>query len=493
MFATFAPGDSTRLFIAERGTPGDNSNASAAIKILDLTTGVLQSTPYLTITGINNNGEGGLLGLAFHPDFQTNSKFYAYVTANDSVSSTPFSSYIREYSAPSPTSATANTAFTPIVNLTQPQDNHNGGFIGFSPNDDYLYIMLGDGGNGNDTGPGHTEPGGNAQDITSNFLGKALRIDVDRDDFPTDANRNYGIPFDTAEAPGNPFAPATPEATNPTGDDEIWAYGLRNPFRAGFDRATGDLWIGDVGQSAREEIDFQPGDSQGGENYGWRLREGFIQTPGSVGGPKPAGAIDPVYDYRRPGASGADPNFTGTTVFGGVPYRGPDPELQGFYFFGDTSTNRLWMLKPATDTTPQVVEYVTPQIVKDTETPNAPVAITEDSKGNLYITYLSGSVYRILTDALTPGDFNADAIVDDADLAAWTAGFGMTTGAVAANGDANGDGDVDGDDFLAWQQNYGWSALNVGGPSPAAGVPEPTSAALAGVAALALARRRRHR
>ena len=492
MFATFAPGDSTRLFIAERGTPNDSGSASASIRILDLTTGVLQTTPYLTITGLNNTGEGGLLGLAFHPDFQTNSKFYTYVTANDSVSGTPFSSYIREYSAPSPTSNTANTAFTPILNLTQPQSNHNGGFIGFSPNDDYLYIMLGDGGNGNDTGTGHTEPGGNAQDITSNFLGKALRIDVDRDDFPSDANRNYGIPFDTAESPGNPFAPATPGATNPTGDDEIWAYGLRNPFRAGFDRATGDLWIGDVGQGAREEIDFQSGDSEGGENYGWRLREGFIQTP-SVGGPKPTGVVDPVYDYQRPGASGIDPNFTGTTVFGGVPYRGPDPELQGFYFFGDTSANRLWMLKPATETTPQVVEYITPQlpIPPDGGTPSQPVAITEDAVGNLYISYLSGSVYRIVTDALTPGDFNADAKVDDADLAAWTAGFGMTTGAVAADGDANGDGAVDGADFLAWQQNYGWSALNIGSAAPFNAVPEPATAALLGIAVLGLVRLRR--
>ena len=493
MFTTFAPGDSTRLFIAERGTPGDSSSASASIRILNLETGTIEPNPYLTITGLNNTGEGGLLGLAFHPDFQTNSKFYAYVTANDSISGTPFSSYIREYSAPSPTSNTANASFTPVLNWSQPQSNHNGGFIGFSPNDGYLYIMSGDGGNGDDQGTGHTEPSGNAQDLTSNLLGKALRIDVDRDDFTTDPNRNYGIPFDTVDSPGNPFAPATPGATDPTGDDEIWAYGLRNPFRAGFDRATGDLWIGDVGQGAREEVDFQPGDSQGGENYGWRLREGFIQTPGSVGGPKPAGAVDPVYDYRRPGTSGVDPNFTGTTIFGGVPYRGPDPELQGFYFFGDTSLNRLWMLRPATDTTPQVVEYITPQVPPNVGSPSSPVAITEDSKGNLYITYLSGSVYRIVTDALTPGDFNADAVVDDVDLAAWTTGFGTATGADASDGDADGDGDVDGADFLAWQQNYGWSALNVGGGAPSSVVPEPAGAALAACAFLGLAGARRAR
>jgi glucose/arabinose dehydrogenase len=494
MFATFAPGDSTRLFIAERGA-GTASNATAAIRILNLQTGLLEPTPYLSIPSINTAGEGGLLGLAFHPDFQTNHKFYAYVTANDSDPNTPFSSYIREYTAPSAESNTANTTFTPILNWTQPQNNHNGGFIGFGPNDGYLYIMSGDGGGGDDSGTGHTAGTGNAQDRTSNFLGKALRIDVNRDDF-TDANRNYGIPFDTAESPGNPFAPATPDATNPTGDDEIWAYGLRNPYRAGFDRATGDLWIGDVGQGKREEIDFQPGSSQGGENYGWRMREGLIQTPGSVGGPKPPGAIDPVWDYRRPDDDTVLPAeviYTGTTVIGGVPYRGPDPELQGLYFFADYGSNRIWTLRPATESTPQVVEYVSPQLPTDTGSPSSISSIVEDAHGNLYITYLTGSVYRIVTDALTPGDFNADAVVDDADLAAWTAGFGMATGALPANGDANGDGDVDGDDFLAWQQNYGWSALNVGGGAPSNVVPEPSSAALAVCFVLGLARTRRLR
>ena len=490
MFTTFAPGDSTRLFIAERGS-GDSENATATIRILNLATGLMEPTPYLSIPGIDLESEGGLLGLAFHPDFQTNHKFYTYVTANDSVAGTPFSSYIREYTAPSATSNVANTTFTRVMEWTQPQANHNGGFIGFSPNDGYLYIMSGDGGGDDDNDGGHTAGTGNAQDITSNFLGKALRIDVDRDDFAEDPNRNYGIPFDTAESPGNPFAPGTLGGANPTGDDEIWAYGLRNPFRAGFDRATGDLWIGDVGQLNREEIDFQHGNSQGGENYGWRLREGLIATPtGGVGGAKPPGAIDPVYDYLR---SGGDVNFRGNTVIGGVPYRGPDPELQGFYFFADEGSNRLWMLKPATETTPQVVEYITPQLPANVGSPSLPVSITEDSKGNLYITYLTGAVYRIITDALTPGDFNADAKVDDADLAAWTAGFGMTTGALPANGDANGDGAVDGADFLAWQQNYGWSALNVGGSAPSSAVPEPSSAALAVCAAWGLAVARRAR
>jgi glucose/arabinose dehydrogenase len=495
-FTTFAPGDPNRLFIATLGSPDENSNATATIRVLNLQTGTLQTEPYLSIPGINTTSEGGLLGLAFHPDFQNNHKFYAYVTANDSVSGTPFSSYIREYTAPSASSPTANPTFTPILNFTQPQANHNGGWIGFGPNDGYLYIASGDGGNGNDQGTGHTEPGGNAQDITSNFLGKILRIDVNRDDFTTDANRNYGIPHDILESPGgpiktpgNPFAPNAPDDTDPTGDNEIWAYGLRNPFRAGFDRATGDLWIGDVGQGRREEIDFQPGSSAGGENYQWRQREGFLQTPG-VGGAAPEGSIPPVWDYKQPDSpdiTPADAGFTGQTVIGGVPYRGPDPTLQGLYFFTDTASNQIWTLRRANGTQPLDVDNVTAQLPPNTGSPNSPVAITEDANGNVYITYLSGSVYRINTDAFTPGDFNGDASVDGLDLDVWSAGFGMT-GVTRTSGDADADGDVDGADFLAWQQNVGWSPLKVA-TAAASPVPEPRLLALlAAFAAIAGAR-----
>jgi hypothetical protein len=466
MFVTHAPGDPDRLFIAERGTPGNNSNASASIRVLDLTTGTLQATPYLTITGVNNTGEGGLLGMAFHPDFQTNGKFYVYITANDSISGTPFSSYIREYTAPSPTSPTANTSFTPIVQWSQPQSNHNGGWIGFSPNDSFLYIMSGDGGGGNDQGTGHTEPGGNAQDLTNNLLGKALRIDVNGDDFPADSLKNYSVPAT------NPFV-------GETGDDEIWAYGLRNPFRAGFDRATGDLWIGDVGQDRREEIDFQPGASPGGENYQWRLREGFIATPG-VGGSAPAGSVPPVWDYKQsdaPDVTPADAGFTGNTVIGGVPYRGPDPSLQGVYFFTDTGSNQIWTLRHPNGTEPVDVDNVTSLLPTDTGSPSQPVAISEDAVGNLYITYLTGSVYRITTDEFTPGDFNGDAMVDADDLTAWQNGYGTTSDATRSQGDADGDSDVDGSDFLAWQQNVGWSPLNVA-EAAALSVPEPSTTAL---------------
>jgi glucose/arabinose dehydrogenase len=481
MFATFAPGDSKRLFIAERGTPDGNENATAAIRVLDLETGVLQETPFLTVPGVNNIGEGGLLGLTFHPDFQNNQKFYISLTANDSDPNSYFSEYIREYTAPSAASATANTEFTPILNWAKPDHGHNGGWIGFGPKDGYLYVMSGDGGHSDDWGPGHVEPGGNAQDLTDNWMGKVLRVDVNRDDFPEDAERNYGIPYNTPQSPGNPFAPDSPGSENPAGDDEIWAYGLRNPFRAGFDRATGDLWMGDVGQQKREEINFQPGNSLGGENYGWRVREGTVPRDPNFPETLPIVPVDPVYDYAHPDSKepGLDPNFTGVSVVGGVPYRGPDPELQGYYFFADNGMGRHWMLKPATETTTQEVVFLNSLMPPDVGWPGGPTSISEDAVGNLYISYLwTGDVYRIVTDALTPGDFNADAKVDAADLELWRTGFGLATGAMPADGDADGDGDVDGADYLAWQRNVGWSSLHVLNGTPSTAVPEPAGAAL---------------
>jgi glucose/arabinose dehydrogenase len=343
MFTTFAPGDPTRLFIATRGTPTDSATSSATIRVLDLSTPTptLLSTPFLTIPNVDNRGEGGLLGLAFHPEYATNGKFYVNITAADSVSGTYFSNYIREYTKSSDPNI-ANTSFNQVLTFGQPQSNHNGGWIGFGPNDDYLYIMTGDGGNGDDTGTGHVS-GGNAQSTTANLLGKALRVDVNGDDFAS-TSQNYRIPD------SNPFADVRNEDREVTavvaGLDEIWSFGLRNPFRAGFDRATGDLWIGDVGQGRREEIDFQLGTSAGGENYGWRVREGLIQTPAYpiATNPVPPGAVNPIWDYKHDGSpdlTPADTNFTGPTVVGGVPYRGPDPTLQGVYFFADTYANRI--------------------------------------------------------------------------------------------------------------------------------------------------------
>src|SRR5215212_9731542 len=310
IFVTHAPGDSSRLFIAERG---------GGIRILNLQTGLLETTPFLTMSGISTTGEGGFLGLAFHPDYFNlgtpgYGKFYVNVTTNSTTAT-----HIREFAVSAGNPNIANAAsLREIMTFSQPQTNHNAGWLGFSPNDHYLYISTGDGGGSYDQDAGHTAGTGNAQDITSNFLGKMLRIDPTGDDFAADAARNYAIPLT------NPMRTGVGSPADDIGDDEIWAYGLRNPFRDSFDRVTGDLWIGDVGQGSREEVDFQPGASTGGENYGWRLREGTITTPG-VGG-SCASCIEPVYDYDRDADA-----FGGTVITGGYVYRGPDPSLQGKY------------------------------------------------------------------------------------------------------------------------------------------------------------------
>jgi glucose/arabinose dehydrogenase len=487
IFATHAPGDPNRLYIVERGAPDNSSFANASIRILDLTTGTMIGTPFLSIIGVNNNGEGGLLGLAFHPDYETNGKFYVNVTANDAIDGTPFSTFIREYTVTADRNIADPNSIREVLSFGQPQSNHNGGWIGFSPVDDLLYIMSGDGGNGNDTGTGHTSGTGNAQDTTNNLLGKVLRIDVDGDEFPADPNRNYAIPYDAPGRPGNPFAPNNPGETDPAGDNEIWAYGLRNPFRASFDSLTGDLWIGDVGQGAREEIDFLAADDPDGANFGWRLREGDIQTPsGGVGGPAPADHVPPVYDYNRDNDA-----FGGTVVTGGYRYRGPDPDLQGLYFFGDsrnsfpTTDDNFWTFDPADPD--GTVDNIDAELTRDVGSPGFFASFGEDAAGNLYVIYIgTGDVYRIVTDAAAlAGDFNSDGDVDAADLDFWKQSFGIASGAGLDDGDADGDGDVDGSDFLVWQQN-------VTGPGVGA-VPEPAGAALCAIAVAAIGAQVRRR
>ncbi|KKK75600.1 hypothetical protein LCGC14_2872090, partial [marine sediment metagenome] len=308
VFVTAPPGDTSRLFIVEQWT--------GMIKILNLSSGTINATPFLDIDGLSGASEQGLLGLAFDPDYATNNRFYVNLTASSE------DTYVRRYEvSANPDIADANSATT-VMTFYQPQWNHNGGWLGFGP-DGYLYVSTGDGGGGYDTGTGHTAGTGNSQDTTNNLLGKLLRIDVGVgvDDFPGDPNRNYGIPA------SNPFVAVS-------GDDEIWAYGLRNPWRPSFDRLTGDLYIADVGQETREEINFQSAGSPGGQNYGWRLREGTVQTPGGGGGAKPTGAVDPIYDYNH----GFGPT-EGHSLTGGYVYRGPIAELKGLYFFADYVSN----------------------------------------------------------------------------------------------------------------------------------------------------------
>jgi glucose/arabinose dehydrogenase len=475
MFVTHAPGDPSRLFIAQRG---------GAIRIFDLDTGSLLATPFHTIPNIATNNEGGLLGLAFHPDYLNvgapgYGKFYAKYTESGSA----FTVRVHEFTVPDPASNVADpSSDEEVLTYTNPDVNHVGGWIGFSPNHDYLYISNGDGGGSND-------PGNDAQTTTTNWLGKMLRVDPLGDDFTSDASRNYSIP------PTNPFKAGVGSPTDDDGLDEIWAYGLRNPFRASFDRITGDLWIGDVGQGAREEIDFQPANSAGAENYGWRLREGSIPTPG-VGGAKPPGNVDPVYDYERPisGGTALENAYRGTTVIGGYVYRGPDPSLQGQYIFLDRSAGsagiNYWrfVFDPGDpESAYESVENIDALLTPNTGAASGPVSMGEDAHGNLYIAYFSGEVYRINTTQLLTGDYNADGEVSDGDFDRWRQLFGRTGTNLAADG--NHDGVVNAADYVLIRKFFGASVHALAGGS-GENVPEPGIMGIAMIAAFIAAVRR---
>ena len=438
--ATFAPGRPNELFVVDQ---------SGLIQILDLTTNTFNAQPFLNIQSFvdDTENEQGLLGLAFDPNYASNGYFYVNYTRDPGAGLDR--TRIDRFQAINPTSATTVSTGTQssVLEFNQDFDNHNGGWIGFSPTDDYLYIASGDGGSGDD-------PNNRGQSKNTR-LGKILRVDVTGDDFPSDPIENYSVPSD------NPFA----NDSDPNTLDDIWAYGLRNPWRASFDRQTGDLWIGDVGQGAREEIDFQA-DGVGGANFGWRLREGDIQTPGSVGGPAPADHVGPVYDYLSFGSG----LFTGNSVVGGYVYRGPDPELQGRYFFADSFPEQLWTFEPSNpDGTVQNVE----SILDPTGSIFTPVSFAEDTNGNLYILNLGGGIYRILTDALVPGDANSDGVVNILDLDALGTNFGLAGGATNAQGDFNGSGSVDLFDLDLLGMNFGETAATYSGP--AVSVPEPAS------------------
>jgi len=395
VFGTAAPGDPDNLFIVD--ARGQTTSSTATIRILNTSTGVLNPTPFLSIPNVSTGGEQGLLGLAFHPDYQTNGRFFVNFTTGAGAGSTIVQEYTRSTS--SPLTADPSTA-RQILSITQPFTNHNGGWLGFSPRpeDRNLYIATGDGGSGND-------PNGSSQRITNDLLGKMLRINVDGDAFPSDPNRNYSIPS------SNPFV-------NKTGDDEIWAYGLRNPWRPSFDRLTGDLYIADVGQVAREEINVQRANSVGGENYGWGPREGMIANA-TYNNAVPARTlllvtpdnplINPVFEY---------PRSVGFSITGGYVYRGPLSEIQGHYFFADHVSNRIMSFKwdgtsPLTANGTDFTDFIdwTGRFTTNVGTLAAISSFGEDSVGNLYAFDLSGGEVFRLSAAVIPEPSSASLMV----------------------------------------------------------------------------------
>ncbi|MCC6793282.1 MAG: PQQ-dependent sugar dehydrogenase, partial [Thermomicrobiales bacterium] len=308
---------------------------------------------------------------------------------------------VREYArADGPDAEAVRT----IIEVAHPVNaNHNGGTVAFGPKDGCLYVSIGDGGGGND-------PDGNAQNKDV-LLGKILRLDVDGDDFPADSDRNYAIPAD------NPFV-------GKDGAEEVWAYGLRNPWRIAFDK-NGDLYIADVGQSAREEIDFQPASSHGGENYGWDLAEGSLGDP-------PPGSVLPVFEYGRE---------LGRVVAGGEVYRGPGPAMVGAYVFTDVASGRVWTLEDdeATERTSQIAGPGAPL--------NSIVSFGHAGSGRLYAVNLGGAIYRL--------DFKKHAD-DVGDVLRGRGGDDKVYGG-PGNDDLGGDG---GDDRLSG--GYGDDRINGG-------------------------------
>jgi glucose/arabinose dehydrogenase len=357
VFAASAPGDPGRLFVVEQH--------SGRIVILDTASGAVAATPFLDMpdASLAAGSEQGLLGLAFHPDYAVNGRLFVHLTrANGDVE-------IRAYqrSASDPDRATGGDTIL-VIDKDNGARNHNGGWIGFGP-DGYLYVAVGDEG-------GAGDPDNNAQSRDV-LWGKLLRLDVDGDDFAGNPSRDYAIPDD------NPFADAP-------GLGEIWALGLRNPWRNGFDRQTGDLYIADVGQAEREEINFQPAGSPGGVNYGWKVKEGeLVFDDGVPGNPAPdsPALTDPVASYGHDAAGGF-------AVVGGYVYRGSEGGLQGRYVYADFVSEQLWSLR-IVDGRAQDVTKHTAQIVSAGGSIAGITSFAEDGRGVLYAIGIGGTVSRL--------------------------------------------------------------------------------------------------
>ena len=404
-----APGDFGRVFVTEK---------RGVIRVVR--DGQVLPTPFLDIDPlISSFGERGLLGIAFSPEYDTDGWFFVHYSNNSGDTT------IARYSV-SDTNPDVADPSSGVVLLTvdQPFTNHNGGWIDFGPNDGYLYISLGDGGSGGD-------PLGAGQDLGT-LLGKILRIDVLGD---PDPGLRYAVPAD------NPFV-------GTAGREEIWAYGLRNAWRNEFDPATGDLYIADVGQGQREEVNYQSGDSAGGENYGWKCREGDICFSSSIPCPSscdPSPFVEPVIVYDHTAAGGC--SITGGSVYRGCAIDG----LAGTYFYADYCSNRVWSIRVVDG---EATEFTlrTPQFGGISNI----ISFGRDAYGEVYVLSQGGTIRKIMP---------VDGIVDcDGDLVSDACEI-----AVGAEADVNGDGipdscqclaDLDGDgeltlfDFLLFQNLF---------------------------------------
>lgn len=421
VLATFAPGDADGLYIVEKD--------EGRIVRVDLDTGTQSTFLDLPPGVLGTGGEEGLLGLAFHPDYASNGRFFLHLV--NVVGDIEVRAYQRSAGDPLVGDLSSETAVITIPHPTY--TNHNGGTLAFGP-DGLLYVSVGDGGGAND-------PHGNGQDVHS-LLGKILRIDVDGDDFGADPDRNYAIPLD------NPFVGVD-------GADEIFDLGLRNPWRMSFDAATGDLWIGDVGQDRIEEVDVHPAGVPGGLNFGWPIKEGtLVNGPGSV-----AGLTDPVFQYGH---------SVGESITGGIVYHGPSPGLQGAYVFADFIAGTMSAL--IDDGSGLTAHDLTAHLVGDRPY-GLITSFGTDNDGRLYVVSITGEVFRIEPTAAAAdasdwifggagddhlyGGFGADVIAGEAGADSLHGGLGFdiasyadaSGGVVASLASGGSGGDAAGDTF----------------------------------------------
>jgi glucose/arabinose dehydrogenase len=396
VFVGNAGDGSHRLFIVEQG---------GIIKVLQ-PGGSTPPTVFLNITArVLSGGERGLLGLAFHPLYSSNRRFFVFYTQQ-----TDGALVIAEYLTSPTDPNVAGTTERRILQIPHPGfSNHNGGMLAFGP-DGYLYIGVGDGG-------GSYDPNNNAQNINS-LLGKILRIDIDR----TQGTNQYASPGD------NPFVGID-------GRDEIYAYGMRNPWRFSFDRTSGQQWVGDVGQGAREEVDTP---IVNGGNYGWPVREGTLCTP-QYPGCTSQGFEEPLFEYAHSGGR--------CSLTGGYMYGGSQSTFQtDTYIFGDFCSG-------------EIITWYGSQQTLLLETALAISSFGEDEQGELYVVNLNGSVSRIAGTApppppctysisptrasFGPGGGNGSVTVTTGGACEWTAASNASWITVTGGSAGSGSGTVD--------------------------------------------------
>ena len=352
VYLTHAGDGSGRLFVVEK---------SGAIRIIKQ--GQLLAQPFLDISDhVGNDGEAGFLSVAFPPDYAASGYFFVYYNhidknlrppeAEDNGRNDGYDTVVARFRVTADPDRADKTSEEWVLTRNQPFTNHNGGLITFGP-DGYLYIGLGDGGSAGD-------PDGNGQDLLVH-LGKILRLD-------TSSGSPYGVPD------SNPFIARS------SARPEIWAWGLRNPWRFSFDRQTGDLWIADVGQDSVEEVDFQPAGSKGGQNYGWNVVEGSECFKPATGCDT-TGMVLPIFEYSH---------NEGCSITGGYVYRGRAyPALAGAYLFTDYCSGNLWVTRQVAPG-----EFETEQAGMFRRSVSS---FGEDESGELYVTVdPAGAVFRLV-------------------------------------------------------------------------------------------------